>query len=62
MGETSGIKIYCCICKRIEDFGIVGKIENRPIMVFECSNCHDLQIQTEETYNFIKQLEKNKYG
>ena len=45
------MKIFCRFCNKIQEFGKVGKIENRPLIVFQCYNCYDLQIQTEEWKN-----------
>ena len=56
------MKMYCPNCRKIQSFGEVGKIERRPLVVFECSNCARLQIQTEETVDLIKwqvQVRKN---
>ena len=54
------MRLYCGICKKIQHFGKVGKIEGRPLIVFECDGCNDLQIQTEEMVTYIENMSGNK--
>ena len=50
------MKIWCRICKDIQKFGEVGKISGRPLIVYECPRCFDLQIQVEEPRCFEEGL------
>ncbi len=44
-----GLKqIWCRICREVRSFGLVGKIEDRPLKVYQCLNCFDLFIDYEQ--------------